>query len=70
MFNMWNKNYEKQFGEDWTKRFLKTYRFSIGHINPVVPVDPSTLLMATIFTQKIQESSGSMYSCILMLENI
>ena len=30
----WNKNYEKQFGEDWTKRFLKTYRFSVGHINP------------------------------------
>ena len=35
-----------------------------------VPVDPSTLFLATIFTQKMPESWGSMYSSILMLENI
>ena len=30
----------------------------------------STLFLATIFTQKMSESSGSMYYSILMLENI
>ena len=35
-----------------------------------VPGDPSTIFLATIFTQKKPESSGSMYSSILMLENI
>ena len=35
-----------------------------------VPVDPRTIFLATIFTQKMPESSGSMYSSILILENI
>ena len=35
-----------------------------------VPVDTSPLVLATIFTQKMPESSGFMYSSILMLENI
>ena len=35
-----------------------------------VPGDPSTIFLATIFTQKMPERSGSMYSSILMLENI
>ena len=35
-----------------------------------VPGDLSTIFMATIFTQKISESSGSTHSSILMLENI
>ena len=35
-----------------------------------VPGDPITSFLATMFTQKMPESSGSMYSSILMLENI
>ena len=35
-----------------------------------VRVDPSTIFLATIFTQKMPERSGSMYFSILMLENI
>ena len=35
-----------------------------------VPGDPSTILLATSFTQKMPDSSDSMYSSILMLENI
>ena len=35
-----------------------------------VPGDPSTIFLATIFAQKMPESSGSMYSSNLMLENI
>ena len=31
--------------------------------------DPSTIFLVTIFTQKMPESSGFMYSSILMLEN-
>ena len=34
-----------------------------------VPGDPSTTFLPTIFTQKNRESSGSIYSSILMLEN-
>ena len=32
--------------------------------------DPSTICLATTFTQKMPESTGSIYSSILMLENI
>ena len=32
--------------------------------------DPTAIFLATNFTQKMPESSGSMYSSILMLENI
>ena len=35
-----------------------------------VPGDPSTIILASIVTQKMPESSGSMYSSIFMLENI
>ena len=35
-----------------------------------VPGDPSTLFLATSFTQKMPEGSDSMYSSILMLGNI
>ena len=35
-----------------------------------VPSDPSTIFMATKFTQKMPKSSGSMYSSILLLEKI
>ena len=35
-----------------------------------VPGDPSTIFLATSFAQKIPEGSDSMYSSILMLENI
>ena len=35
-----------------------------------VPGDPSTVLLATNFIQKIPESSDSIYCSILMLENI
>ena len=35
-----------------------------------VPGDPSTIFLATSFTQKMPEGSDSMYSSILMLENI
>ena len=35
-----------------------------------VPRDPSTIFLETIFGQKMPESSGSMYSSILMLGNI
>ena len=35
-----------------------------------VPVDLSTIFLASIFTQEKQEYSDSMYSSILMLENI
>ena len=35
-----------------------------------VPGDPSNIFPATIFAQKMPECSGSMYSAILMLENI
>ena len=34
------------------------------------PGDPSTIFLASIFTQKMQKSSDSMYSSIFMLENI
>ena len=33
-----------------------------------VPRDPSTLFLATSFTQKMPEDSDSMYSSILVLE--
>ena len=35
-----------------------------------VPGDPSTIFLATSFTQKMPEGSDSMYSYILMLESI
>ena len=35
-----------------------------------VPGDPSTIFLATSFTHKMSEGSDSMYSSILMLENI
>ena len=35
-----------------------------------VPGKPSTIFLATIFTQKMPESSGTMYCSILMLKNI
>ena len=35
-----------------------------------VPGDPSSIFLATLFTQKMLEGSGSMYSSILMLENM
>ena len=35
-----------------------------------VPGDPSTIFLAIIFIQQMPESSGSMYSSILMLENM
>ena len=35
-----------------------------------VPGDPSTIFLATIFAQKMPESSGSTYSSILMPGNI
>ena len=35
-----------------------------------VPRDSSTIFLMTIFTQKMPESSGSMYSSILMVGNI
>ena len=35
-----------------------------------VPGDPNTVFLATIFTQKMPEGSVSIYSSILMLENI
>ena len=35
-----------------------------------VPGDPSTIFLETIFGQKMPESSGSMYSSMLMLGNI
>ena len=34
------------------------------------PRDPSTIFLVTTFTQKMSESSDSMYSSILILENI
>ena len=33
-------------------------------------VDPSTSFLVTIFTQKMPENPGSVYSSILVLENI
>ena len=45
-----------------------------GNLTPMcikwVPGYPSTIFLAIIFTQKMPESSGSIYSSILMLENI
>ena len=35
-----------------------------------VPGDPSTIFLAATFTQKMPEGSDSLYSSILMLENI
>ena len=35
-----------------------------------IPGDPSTIFLATSVTQKMPEGSDSMYSSILMLENI
>ena len=35
-----------------------------------LPGDPSKIFLVTIFAQKVPERSGSMYSSILMLENI
>ena len=35
-----------------------------------IPGDPSTMFLATSFTQKMPEGSDSMYSYILMLKNI
>ena len=40
------------------------------HMHKIGPRDPSIMFMATNFTQKMPESSGSMHSFILMLENI
>ena len=36
----------------------------------LVPEDPSTIFLTTIFAQKMPESSGFMYSSILQLGNI
>ena len=45
-----------------------------GNLIPIcikwVPGDPSTIFLAIIFTQKMPESSGSIYSSILMLGNV
>ena len=35
-----------------------------------VPRDPSTIFLVTTFNQKIPERSDSIYSSVLMLENI
>ena len=40
------------------------------HMHKIVPRDPITICLVTIFTQRMSESSDSMYSSILMLENI
>ena len=40
------------------------------HMHKVGPEGPSSIFLVTIFTKKKPESSGSMYSSILMLEDI
>ena len=54
----------KQYNTYLTKRLLTLICIKW------VPEDSRTMFLTTIFNQKIPESLGSMYSSILMLENI
>ena len=60
----WNKNWSCVYGIYFLINFLTLICIKW------VPEDSSSIFLATIFTQKKPESSGSKYSSILMLESI
>ena len=54
----------------FTLYIIKYFAYLNPHMHKMGPHDPHTIFLVNSFTQKMPESSDSMYSSILMIENI